>query len=254
MACTVTITGTGNSSSCYTTVNGTKYYQATSAFTLTSNVITFTLMSKSYIGGSGGSITVDGVALTATGSSYIQTATWTVPEDTATITINLSRTDYSITVTTTTIAKDNRTLINGTGYKVYNGKALINGTGYEIVGGKTLVNGTAYAIKIIPSATKVTITGTGNSSYCYVTINGTKYYQATTLSVTPGFTFEARAGTATSRYNQYCTVVFDGTTYTGSSGIPASTSTKMNDSKITVNITLSYSNTTTGSKITVTTS
>ena len=126
--------------------------------------------------GTGNSVTIDGVPLTLTGSSMIQTGSWTVPEDIATITINLSNDDYSIAVTTTEIAKDNHTLIDGTNYKIYNGKTLIDGTGYDIIGGKTLVSGTAYAIKILPSATKVTITGTGNTNYCYVTINGTKYY------------------------------------------------------------------------------
>ena len=40
-----------------------------------------------------------------------------------------------------------KTLINGTSYKISGGSALINGTKYQIRNGRTLINGTKHEIK-----------------------------------------------------------------------------------------------------------
>lgn len=51
--------------------------------------------------------------------------------------------------------------------------------------------------EIIPPKPVVTITGTGNSSYSYVTINGTKYTKSATVEVEEGTTIAAYVGRGT---------------------------------------------------------
>ena len=77
-----------------------------------------------------------------------------------------------------------KTLINGTAYKVKNGKTLINGTAYKVKNGKTLVGGTAYKIEFyVPT---YTITITRASSHGQVWINGVQYNYITTITVPQG--------------------------------------------------------------------
>ena len=56
----------------------------------------------------------------------------------------------------------------------------------------------------------VTITGSGNANYSYVTINGTKYTSAATLEVEPGTVITAHVGTYTTAGMPYTGVIVDG--------------------------------------------
>lgn len=79
------------------------------------------------------------------------------------------------------------TIIEDTTYGITTGKTMIGGTAYIVEQGKTLVGGTAYGISIGPGAIPVTITGTGNGTYCYVTINEETYTAAASgIEVLPG--------------------------------------------------------------------
>lgn len=78
-----------------------------------------------------------------------------------------------------------KTMIGGTAYDVKPGSVMIGGTVYTIKEGKTMVDGTAYSIKF-ESDVVVTITGDGSSAKAHVTINGTKYTSAATITVPAG--------------------------------------------------------------------
>lgn len=80
---------------------------------------------------------------------------------------------------------DHNTLIDGTAYEVDGGRVLIGGTAYSIDKGKTMVGGTVYEIAFAFPVT-VTITGGGNATSCYVTINGKNYSSAATLVIEAG--------------------------------------------------------------------
>ena len=100
----VTITGAGNTSYAYATVNGTKYTAATELAVQAGDTITFGCGSSDI---STENITIDGT-IVATASNSKQSYTWTVPSDIAKITITLyySNSGYSdkygsVTVVTT---------------------------------------------------------------------------------------------------------------------------------------------------------
>lgn len=76
-------------------------------------------------------------------------------------------------------------LVGGSAYASIPGKPMVGGTVYTIKEGKTMVGGTAYSIKFA-SDVVVTITGTGNRTYSYITIYNTKYTSATTVIVPAG--------------------------------------------------------------------
>ena len=78
-----------------------------------------------------------------------------------------------------------KTMIGGTAYDVTPGSVMIGGTVYTIKEGKTLINGTAYSIKFAGDVV-VTITGSGSVDRAYVTINGTQYTSAATITVPVG--------------------------------------------------------------------
>lgn len=78
-----------------------------------------------------------------------------------------------------------KTMIGGTAYDVKPGSVMVGGTVYTIKEGKTMVDGTAYSIKFAGDVV-VTITGTGKSRVAYVTINGTQYTSAATITVPAG--------------------------------------------------------------------
>lgn len=78
-----------------------------------------------------------------------------------------------------------KTMIGGTAYDVKPGSVMVGGTVYTIKEGKTMVDGTAYSIKFA-SDVVVTITGSGNPNLAYVTINGTQYTSAATITVPAG--------------------------------------------------------------------
>ena len=144
-----------------------------------------------------------------------------------------------------------KTLIGGTAYKITGGKATINGVARKVTGGKTMIGGTVYSIKF-GKGVAVTITGTGNSTYCYATINGTKYSAAASnITVTTGdvITFGVY-GT----FDSYGSVMIDGnnvlynvdsTTKTYNWTVP--------DSVKTISIKFSYRSSKRSGNITVTT-
>lgn len=104
-----------------------------------------------------------------------------------------------------------KTKIGGTAYEINGGKCLVGGTGYSIKKGRTLVGGTGYDISFGPPAIPVTITGAGDASYCYATINGVTYTSATSgIEVMEGdvITFGVY-GTSTTYYGR---VTIDGRT------------------------------------------
>ena len=78
-----------------------------------------------------------------------------------------------------------KTMIGGTAYDVKPGSVMVGGTVYTIKEGKTMVDGTSYSIKFA-SDVVVTITGSGSVDMAYVTINGTQYKSAVTITVPAG--------------------------------------------------------------------
>ena len=93
----VTITGAGNASYCYATINGTKYYEAASGLNVNSGEkITF------YVDIDGGSITIDGEQITDASGGLGGEYTWTVPSGITTITIALTSDNWSTSITVTT--------------------------------------------------------------------------------------------------------------------------------------------------------
>lgn len=91
----VTITGTGNATYCYATINGTKYSSAAvNIEVIPGDVITFGVCGPSNsIGGYDGFVEIDGVeVLTAPGSQTQTTKTydWTVPDGVTSISISLA--------------------------------------------------------------------------------------------------------------------------------------------------------------------
>lgn len=80
---------------------------------------------------------------------------------------------------------DHNALIDGTARAIEGGSGMVGGTVYEIEKGDTLVDGTSYEIAFTFPIT-VTITGGGNATSCYVTINGKSYSSAATLEIESG--------------------------------------------------------------------
>lgn len=78
-----------------------------------------------------------------------------------------------------------KTMIGGTAYDAKPGSVMVGGTVYTIKEGKTMVGGTAYSIKFAGDVV-VTITGSGKVDRAYVTINGTQYTSAATITVPVG--------------------------------------------------------------------
>lgn len=79
-----------------------------------------------------------------------------------------------------------KTLVDATAHKITGGRTLVNGTGYKIKSGKTMVGGTVYEVGFGPLMATITITGSGHEGNSYVTIDGTKYWSATTIEVPIG--------------------------------------------------------------------
>ena len=100
MSVAVTITGEGNETKCYATINGTRQYGAGTHEVNSGDTITFGVLGKT----SEGSVTIDGTkVLEATGSAT-RTYDWTVPYGISTIEIAMAYNSKSlvgqITVTT----------------------------------------------------------------------------------------------------------------------------------------------------------
>lgn len=99
----VTITGTGNASYCYVTINGTKYNASASGIeVMPGDVIRFGV--RGYSSAYNGTVTIDGAQVVSVTNTTTKTYDWTVPEEVSEITISLSyqssRTLGRITVTT----------------------------------------------------------------------------------------------------------------------------------------------------------
>lgn len=101
----VTITGTGNSSYCYATINGTKYSAAATGIEVKpGDTITFGIYgySSTYYG----EVTIDGTQVKKVTEKATETYEWTVPSGKTSITMAMSYTSTStrrngkITVTT----------------------------------------------------------------------------------------------------------------------------------------------------------
>ena len=98
----VTITGLGESSACYATINGTKQYEAGTHEVYAGDTITFGVRGNPYT--SYGSITIDGTRVLIVTGMTAQTYDWTVPNGISTIEIamvyNTDSRYGTITVTT----------------------------------------------------------------------------------------------------------------------------------------------------------
>lgn len=101
----VTITGTGNATYCYATINGVKYSAAASEIeVLPGDIVTFGVYgySSTYYG----EVNIDGTQALKVTARTTQTYEWTVPKGITTISISFSYTSTStrrngrITVTT----------------------------------------------------------------------------------------------------------------------------------------------------------
>ena len=144
-----------------------------------------------------------------------------------------------------------KSFFGGSAYEIGGGKTLIGGTAYSIDKGKTLVDGTAYEIAFAPSVITVKITGTGNSIYTHVTINGTKYYSAKTLEIKAGTSITVTAS-ANASNRPKCYIMIDGTKIRGSSDSGAVYT--FTPDCTTVNIALSHSGAQRTNYATITTS
>ena len=97
---TVTITGSGNSTECYATINGTKQYSAGTHEVNAGDTIMFLVLGSS--SNSYGSVTINETEVLRVTSGTTRTYDWTVPSGISTIEISMtSEPLYSrITVTT----------------------------------------------------------------------------------------------------------------------------------------------------------
>ena len=97
----VTITGSGNSSYCYATINGTNLYEAGTHEVKAGNAITFCVFGTNYV--HVGTVTIDGTQVLDTGGYGTQTYNWTVPNGISTVEIAMEYVELAnstITVTT----------------------------------------------------------------------------------------------------------------------------------------------------------
>ena len=241
MACIVNISGTGDATNGYATVNGTKYTSEASGIILALNTITFGVRKNM---GVGGYVKVNGseVHSATTGAS---TYTWTVPRDAVQVDIVLVREaytanyyGYAVEVTTKTVDTSHRTLIDGTGYKVTGGNTMVGGTVYSITIGKAMVDGTVYEIAFAPSVITVDFVGNGNNSSCYATINGIKIYSAQTIECDAGteISFYAWASSTTGKKNSKINLNGN-TVVTGTSSAAATYNLVLDGTASTVNVT-----------------
>lgn len=145
---------------------------------------------------------------------------------------------------------DHNTLIDGTAYEIDGGRVLIGGTAYSIDKGKTMVGGTVYEIAFAFPVT-VTITGGGNATSCYVTINGKNYSSAATLEVEAGTEILAYAWATSTMYKTSAEIKLNGSVVAKGTRNNAASYTFTPDCSV-VDIALSF--TSNIGKITITTS
>lgn len=144
MATKVTITGSGHSTYCYVTINGTTYTEAASDITVAAGA---TIVFSGY--GSSGYVTIDGDTV-ASGGSGARTYTWTVPAGISQISIAMAHSTSFVSrygrITVTTTVVSHLTLIDGVGRDVVAGRCMVDGVGYSIQHGRTLIDGVGYNI------------------------------------------------------------------------------------------------------------
>lgn len=78
-----------------------------------------------------------------------------------------------------------RTVSGGTVYSMQEGRTVSGGTVYAAKEGRTIAGGTVYSIVMVEKTYTVTITGRGQISSCYVTIDGNKYTSAAEITGLP---------------------------------------------------------------------
>lgn len=81
----VTITGTGDASNCYATINGTKQYREGTHEVYAGDTIIFGVLGNGYP--NYGSVTIDGTEVLIVSAQSTQTYDWTVPSGVSTIEI-----------------------------------------------------------------------------------------------------------------------------------------------------------------------
>lgn len=107
--------------------------------------------------------------------------------------------------------------IDGTWHEIDTPSAKIGGTWMEMDTGYCKIDGTWHEWDMGPSPIPVTITGTGSSSNCYATINGTMYSSAASgIEVLPGDVIHFY--TARSASSETIKITIDGTVVKQSSG------------------------------------
>ena len=97
----VTITGAGDSTNCYATINGTKRYSAGTHEVNAGDTITFCVRGRS--SSNPGTVTIDGTEVLRVTSNSTRTYDWIVPNGISTVEIAMvyeSRSKGTITVTT----------------------------------------------------------------------------------------------------------------------------------------------------------
>lgn len=98
----VTVSGSGHTRNCYTTVNGTKYISAGSATVHSGDTIEFAVRAATAF--NKGTVTVDGTEVFSTTSTTAVTYSWDVPYGISAVAIRLSYSsqNYRGTITVTT--------------------------------------------------------------------------------------------------------------------------------------------------------
>lgn len=109
------------------------------------------------------------------------------------------------------------TNIGNVAYEIEGMTANVGGVAREVAGGIALVNGVAREIELVGGVVdaSITITGSGNTSYLYLTIDGRKHTSAGSLEVPVGTVISCYA----SRSSGSASIVLNGTTV--ASGRPA---------------------------------
>ena len=248
MAYTVTITGQGETDYIYAEINGTQHVAPT---TLTVQSGTMIKLVTEYLPSINlnGYILVDGVSV-GTVSSFSKSYRMTVSSN---VTIALDPNgDAGIIVTTESEPEDpmapkdgHNTNIGSVAFEIEGGTVNIGGVAYELDSGLILAGGTSREIAFAPSEFHITISGTGNTWYCYVTVGGTKYYAATEMTVAPNTNIVCFADSNRTTNK----IILNGTTVkTGDQATYTHTVT----SDLTIK--LNYTGTSTASTVTITTS
>lgn len=117
-------------------------------------------------------------------------------------------------------------MIGGTEYGIEGGRVLLGGVEYELESGRVLVDGVE---KEITFKKKFTVTITIDGKYpssefaekAYVTIDGTKYYTATTLEVKQGTVIHCYACHGTSGNSRWNYIYVNGEAVAYNHGLPA---------------------------------